>query len=88
MQGSPTWGTFAARVTNAGWRTGMAKKIKGVKVFSASMHKEREFLDKRITAWLGRMGLDHQAFEVVDAVVTQSSDESHHCYSMTLFYAL
>ena len=78
-------GTFAVRAMEGRWSM---RKIDGAKVFSASKFYERERLDEKITGWLRRMGQDHQAFEVLDTTVTQSSDRAYHCYSMTLFYAL
>jgi len=55
----------------------------GVKVFSATKAKEREELGEVITRWL----TDHaQTSEVVDTVVTQSSDNEFHCLTITLFY--
>ncbi len=54
----------------------------GVKVFSATMAQERETLGEKATAWLKR----HPDYEVVDTVVTQSSDEAYHCISVVVFY--
>lgn len=54
----------------------------GVKVFTATRAKDREELGEAITRWLG----DNPAVEVVDKVVTQSSDREFHCLSITLFY--
>lgn len=56
--------------------------ITGVKVFSATKAKEREQLGERITEWI-RQHLDH---EIIDKVVTQSSDSEFHCLTVTLFY--
>lgn len=52
-----------------------------VKVFSATKARDREELGDRVTAWL--RGQDD--FEVIDVVVTQSSDREFHCLSITLF---
>lgn len=57
-------------------------RIDGVKVFSATKAREREELGEAITAWLA----DHPDIDVVDKVVTQSSDNEFHCLSVTLFY--
>lgn len=84
MRRSPIVGAFAVRAMGR-WKM---RKIDGVKVFSASKFYERENLDEKITEWLQSMGQDHQAFEVLDTSVTQSSDRAFHCYSMVLFYAL
>ena len=54
----------------------------GVKVFSATKAKEREELGENVTRWL-RSNAD---LEIVDKVVSQSSDNEFHCYSLILFY--
>jgi hypothetical protein len=54
----------------------------GVKVFSATKAKEREELGETITRWL-RSNAD---LEIVDRVVTQSSDDEFHCLTIVLFY--
>ena len=54
----------------------------GVKIFSATMAKAREVLGEQVTAWL----LSAPDREVVDTVVTQSSDEAFHCIAITIFY--
>ena len=54
----------------------------GVKVFSATKAKEREELGDTVTRWL-RSNAD---LEVVDRVVTQSSDDEFHCLSIVLFF--
>jgi hypothetical protein len=53
-----------------------------VKIFSATMAPDREHLGDKVTAWLR----DHPDVEVVDTIVTQSSDEAFHCLAITLFY--
>jgi len=58
------------------------KAFNGVKIFSATMAKARETLGEQVTAWLSSV----PDREVVDTVVTQSSDEAFHCISITLFY--
>ena len=55
----------------------------GVEVFSATMAKERATLGEKVTTWLRA---NPQA-EVVDKIVTQSSDSEFHCLTITLFYA-
>lgn len=57
-------------------------RFNGVKVFSATMAQERESLGDRITEWLR----SRPDIEVVDTVVTQSSDEAFHCLAITIFY--
>jgi hypothetical protein len=54
----------------------------GVKTFSATMAKARDALGEQITAWL----LNAPDREVVDTVVTQSSDAAFHCITITIFY--
>ncbi len=55
----------------------------GVKVFTATKQKEREELGDAITRWL----TEHKgAIEVVDKIVTQSSDSEYHCLTVTIFY--
>ncbi len=56
--------------------------VTGVKVFSATKAKERELLGELITDWI-RTHPDH---EIVDKIVTQSSDSEFHCLTITLFY--
>jgi len=54
----------------------------GVKVSSATMAQERDQLREKITQWLaGNPGV-----QIVDKIVTQSSDEAFHCLAITLFY--
>lgn len=53
-----------------------------VKVFSATKARDRQGLGERITEWLRG---DGRVYEVVDVVVTQSSDQEFHCLSFTLF---
>jgi hypothetical protein len=54
----------------------------GVKVFSATKAKEREELGEVITRWL-KANAD---IEVVDKVVSQSSDNEFHCLSIVMFF--
>jgi hypothetical protein len=53
-----------------------------VKVFSATKHQDREVLGETITRWLR----EHPGIDIIDKVVTQSSDEAFHCIAITLFY--
>jgi hypothetical protein len=57
-------------------------RLSGVKVFSATVHGERIALGQRVTNWLAA----RPHIQVIDIVVTQSSDYDHHCVSMSLFY--
>lgn len=52
-----------------------------VKTFSETMARERAALGDKVTAWLA----ENPSLEIVDKVVTQSSDEAFHCLSITLF---
>ena len=53
----------------------------GVKVFSATRAKDREELGEVVTRWLRA-----NPVEVVDKIVTQSSDREFHCLTITVFY--
>lgn len=57
-------------------------RFTGVKVFSATKAKEREELGETITRWL-RSNAD---LEIVDRVVSQSSDNEFHCLSIVVFF--
>jgi hypothetical protein len=61
---------------------GSSARLTGVKVFSATKAKEREELGDHVTRWL-RSNAD---LEVVERVVTQSSDNEFHCLTIVLFY--
>lgn len=56
--------------------------ITGMKVFSATKAREREELGDVVTEWLE----EHPELEIVDKVVTQSSDNEFHCLTVALFY--
>ena len=56
--------------------------MSGMKVFSATKARERGGLGERVTMWLR----ENSQYEVVDKVVTQSSDHEFHCLTVTLFY--
>jgi hypothetical protein len=56
----------------------------GATVFSATMARDRDNLGERITAWLRQ----HAEVEVVDTVVSLSSDAKFHCLSITLFWRI
>jgi hypothetical protein len=56
--------------------------FKGVKVFSATKAKERESLGDQVTHWIRA----NPNCEIVDKIVTQSSDSEFHCLTITLFY--
>ena len=54
----------------------------GMKIFSTTLARDREHMGDQITRWLN----DHQDLEIVDKIVTQSSDKEFHCLTITLFY--
>ena len=55
----------------------------GVKVFSATKQKERDELGETVTRWLTE---NKNNVEIIDKIVTQSSDSEYHCITITLFY--
>jgi hypothetical protein len=54
----------------------------GVKVFAATKHEDRQRLGETITDWMRQ----RPHLEIVDKIVTQSSDAEFHCVTITLFY--
>lgn len=54
----------------------------GIKVFSTTLARDRESMGENITKWLR----ENPDAEIVDKVVTQSSDKEFHCLTITLFY--
>ena len=54
----------------------------GIKVFSTTLARDREQMGENITKWLK----ENSGQEIVDRVVTQSSDKEFHCLTITLFY--
>ncbi|HEU4727280.1 MAG TPA: hypothetical protein VFT22_05315 [Kofleriaceae bacterium] len=60
----------------------VARQFNGVKVFSATMYADRERLGESITAWLA----SRPDIEVMQMIVTQSSDAAFHCIAITVFY--
>jgi hypothetical protein len=61
---------------------GPPRPFNGVKVFSATMAPDRGALGTRVTEWLK----NNPRVEVVDTIVTQSSDQAFHCLAITVFY--
>ena len=57
------------------------KMFTGVKVFSATKARDRDELGENVTRWLR----DNQV-QIVDKIVTQSSDHEFHCLTITIFY--
>jgi hypothetical protein len=62
----------------------MEKKVNLVKVFSVTKARERQDLGERVTAWIQQ----NPNVQVVNTVVSQSSDQSYHCLSMVLLCAI
>jgi len=59
--------------------------IHGIKTFTGTKAGERSSLGEKATEWLeGQYA--KAGFEVVDKIVTQSSDNEFHCLTITLFY--
>lgn len=56
--------------------------VTGVKVFSATKAKDRDLLGEQITDWIRT----HPQLEILDKIVTQSSDSEFHCLTITIFY--
>ncbi|MDP1915821.1 MAG: hypothetical protein Q8L14_06235 [Myxococcales bacterium] len=54
----------------------------GVKIFSTTLARDREMMGETITRWIK----DNPQADLVDKVVTQSSDKEFHCLTVTLFY--
>jgi len=62
------------------------KAFNGVKVFSATMRDQRQLLGEEVTRWLEDARARRPGFEVVDIVVSQSSDDAFHCIAIVLFF--
>ncbi len=58
------------------------RQFNGVKVFSATLARNREELGGTVTEWLKQ----HRSCQVVDMRVVQSSDREFHCISIVLLY--
>ncbi|MGE0396517.1 MAG: hypothetical protein AB7T06_07365 [Kofleriaceae bacterium] len=56
----------------------------GLKVFSATKARDRELLGETITEWIR----GHPELEVLERIVTQSSDAEFHCLAITLIYRM
>jgi hypothetical protein len=61
----------------------MPASYSGVKVFSATKARERELIGDRINEWIDET---IKQVEIVDTIVTQSSDREFHCLTITIFY--
>jgi len=58
-----------------------------VKVFSATKQVDRDRLGETVSDWLAAMESKVPKFQVVDTVITQSSDSEFHCLVITIFYS-
>ena len=54
----------------------------GMKIFSTTLARDREVMGETVTKWLQQ----NPGLEVVDKIITQSSDKEFHCLTITLFY--
>jgi hypothetical protein len=63
-------------------KPGSSPAFNGVKIFSATMFAQREQLGETATRWLA----EHPEIELIDVVVTQSSDDAFHCIAISVFY--
>jgi hypothetical protein len=59
-----------------------ASPFNGVKVFAATLVRDREMLGERVSEWIAA----NPRASVVEMVVRQSSDAAFHCISITVFY--
>ena len=57
--------------------------FEGVEVFSATVAVERERLGERVTQW---MRANRHQKVVLEKEVKQSSDSSHHCLTILLYW--
>jgi hypothetical protein len=55
----------------------------GVKVFSATLFQQRAQLGEVVTEWIAA----NPTKRLAEIVVTQSSDASFHCFTITVFYS-
>jgi hypothetical protein len=56
-------------------------RINTVRVFSATMVAQRAELGEKVTEWIAA----HPRYQIVDYIVTQSSDHAFHCVAITIF---
>jgi hypothetical protein len=64
------------------WRGVGAVNFTGVKVFSATKAREREELGEHVTNWIR----NNPNAQIIDKIVTQSSDREFHCLTITIFF--
>jgi len=58
----------------------------GVKIFSATVHSQRQALGEDVTAWLAEARVQRQGFRIVDIEVRQTSDHAFHCVTICVLY--
>jgi hypothetical protein len=56
----------------------------GAKVFTATKARDRDELGEVLTRWIQA----NPKAQIIDKVVTQSSDREFHCLSITVFYEM
>ena len=56
----------------------------GAKVFTATKARDRDGLGEVLTRWIR----ENPNAQIIDKVVTQSSDHEFHCLSITIFYEM
>jgi len=61
---------------------GEENQFTAIKVFSTTLARDRENMGENITKWMN----DNPNIDIVDRIVTQSSDKEFHCLTITLFY--
>ena len=64
-----------------GYPRTMASALSAVKVFSATLARDREVLGDKVAKWLAV----HPELQLVDTLVRQSSDTEFHCLTFVLF---
>ena len=58
------------------------EKFNGMKVFSATLARNREELGNKVTQWME----DNPSYTISNLRVAQSSDREFHCISLVVFY--
>lgn len=58
----------------------------GVKVFCATLFRDREALGEKVTRWLEDARTQIPGFQIVDIMIRQSSDEAFHCVSIIVLF--
>lgn len=57
-------------------------RINGVKVFSTTKFRDREYLGDMVTDWIK----ENEDITILGREVRQSSDQEFHCLSIIIFY--